>query len=62
MAHSPDVRPVYLGDGLYAGFDGFHITLHLGDHRSPPVAFLEREVFDSLVKFSLTAFTPPKGN
>jgi hypothetical protein len=28
-------RPDYLGDGVYAEFDGYHIVLKANDHRFP---------------------------
>jgi len=42
----------YLGDGLYAIFDGFGIWLHANDHENPTdKVYLEPEVFSSLVQF-----------
>jgi len=32
--HQPPVEPTYLGDGVYASFDGYHIWLHLGAHNN----------------------------
>lgn len=42
----------YVGDGVYAHFDGYGIALSLGDHRNPPVCHLEPEVFRKLVRFA----------
>jgi hypothetical protein len=43
----------YLGDGLYASFDGYHVTLRAtrsdGDHW----VALEPGVFDELLQFGL---------
>lgn len=42
----------YLGDGLYAIFDGYGIWLHANDHENPTDrVFLEPEVFQALVDF-----------
>lgn len=42
----------YIGDGVYAIFDGFGIWLHANDHRFPTdKIYLEPEVFKSLVNF-----------
>jgi hypothetical protein len=42
----------YLGDGVYASFDGFQIWLHVGDHRNPPVVAIEPAVFNALVAYA----------
>lgn len=44
----------YLGDGVYAFFDGYSIRLRTGDHRDSEYdqeIFLEPEVLRSLNKF-----------
>jgi hypothetical protein len=38
----------YLGDGVYASFDGYHVLLHVGDHRAPAVVALEPKVLEAL--------------
>lgn len=38
----------YLGDAVYASFDGYHIWLHLNDHRSPGLIALEPAVYAAL--------------
>lgn len=38
----------YLGDGVYASFDGYQIWLHVGAHTNPPVVALEPEVLKAL--------------
>lgn len=45
-------KPIYLGDGLYATFDGHQIELRVGAHTAQPCAFLEREVFENLVDYA----------
>lgn len=42
----------YLGDGVYASFDGWHITLSLGEHTAPQVVALEPEVFAALCSYA----------
>lgn len=42
------MKPRYLGDAVYASFDGYHICLHLNDHVSEPVVKLEKEVLHEL--------------
>ena len=42
-------KPVYLGDGLYAIFDGHGIWLHANDHENPTDrVYLEPKVYDAL--------------
>jgi hypothetical protein len=42
----------YIGDGVYAIFDGFGIWLHANDHRFPTdKIYLEPQVFNALVAF-----------
>lgn len=43
-----NVEPTYLGDAVYASFDGYHIWLHLNDHRSPGLIALEPAVLAAL--------------
>ena len=40
----------YLGDGVYASFDGYQIWLAVNDHRNRVIA-LEPQVFDALVRY-----------
>jgi len=46
-------RPAsYLGDGVYAIFDGYGIWLHINDHEHPTDrAYLEPQVLEALVAF-----------
>ena len=52
----------YLGDGVYASFDGYQIWLAANDHRNKVVA-LEPSVFDQLNRYAknlteaMSAFT-----
>ncbi len=41
----------YLGDGVYASFDGYQIWLAANHHENKVVA-LEPEVFDRLIKYN----------
>jgi len=41
----------YLGDGVYASFDGYQVWLHVGRHDSPPVVALEPAVLRALVEY-----------
>ncbi|MHA1302164.1 MAG: hypothetical protein ACTSPI_00480 [Candidatus Heimdallarchaeaceae archaeon] len=42
----------YIGDGVYAGFDGMNIWLYTGSHDYPDNRVcLEPEVLDSLIHF-----------
>jgi hypothetical protein len=47
-----DIQKTYLGDGLYAEFDGYMLTLkaNSADHPSDTV-FIEPAVWNALVKF-----------
>jgi hypothetical protein len=38
----------YLGDSVYASFDGFQVWLHLNSHHAPPVVALEPKVIEAL--------------
>jgi hypothetical protein len=45
----------YLGDGVYAIFDGSGIWLHANDHRDPTDRiYLEPEVLNALINFNTT--------
>jgi len=46
----------YLGDGVYAIFDGFGIWLHANDHEVPTDrVYLEPDVFRALLEFEKTS-------
>jgi len=46
-----DIKPRYLGDGVYASFDGYHINLAINHHSNHAVA-LEPEVIEALIRYS----------
>jgi hypothetical protein len=48
----PPVPSTYLGDAVYASFDGYHIWLHLNDNRSPGLIALEPAVYESLKHYA----------
>lgn len=43
-------RERYLGDAVYASFDGYHIWLRTGDGNDQRIA-LEPSVYDALLKY-----------
>lgn len=45
------IEPRYLGDAVYASFDGYHIWLGLSRHDSRVIA-LEPPVFEALVDYA----------
>ena len=45
----------YLGDGVYASFDGFHIWLDLRGQDNTTKIALDPKVFDALVKFHVVS-------
>ena len=51
LAEQKTVEPTYLGDAVYASFDGYQVWLHLNDHRSPGLIALEPSVYRSLVEY-----------
>jgi hypothetical protein len=44
------MRDTYLGDGVYASFDGYHIWLAVNHHENKVVA-LEPAVFAALLNY-----------
>jgi len=46
----PDLNQKYLGDGVYASFDGYHVNLAVNDHRNHVIA-LEPSVIDKLKEY-----------
>lgn len=44
-------KPVYLGDAVYASFDGYHIWLKTGDGNNQQIA-LEPAVYEALVRYA----------
>jgi len=48
----PDEKHEYLGDGVYASFDGWHIWLRTGSHDSDDNKIaLDPSVYASLVRY-----------
>lgn len=50
-------QPQYLGDGVYASFDGYQIWLAVGDHRNKVIA-LEPGVMALLVNYANRVWRP----
>jgi hypothetical protein len=48
----PNTEHEYIGDGVYASFDGYQVWLHLGSHDSPPLIALEPNVMAALVRYA----------
>jgi hypothetical protein len=44
----------YLGDGVYASFDGYQIWLRVGHHQAPPAVALEPQVLHALNNYAMT--------
>ena len=42
----------YLGDGVYAGHDGYQVWLTTGSHMNPPLLALDPNVLQSLVRYA----------
>src|SRR5258708_4938077 len=42
---------IYIGDAIYAHFDGNGIELKLNDHRNQCAVYLEPEVMENLIEF-----------
>ena len=49
-----NVESVYLGDALYASFDGYQIWLHLNSHESTALIALEPRVMEALSRYAAT--------
>lgn len=52
---SQRTRREYLGDGVYASFDGYHVWLAVNNHENDVVA-LEQPVIDALARYARRAF------
>jgi hypothetical protein len=50
-------NPIYLGDAVYAYFDGNGIELRLNAHDSQCVVYLEPDVLTNLIKFARASGT-----
>ena len=46
------LEDTYLGDGVYASFDGYHIVLDLRGQDDTTKIALEPEVLNALVKYA----------
>lgn len=42
----------YLGDGVYASFDGYQIWLHLNHHESEPLIALDENTLAALLRYA----------
>jgi hypothetical protein len=45
------IEPAYLGDAVYASFDGYHVELRVHDDRNPPAVFLDDVVCEALKQY-----------
>lgn len=55
------MEPRYLGDGVYATFDGYHVWLLVGSHDQPTAKVaLELDVFNAVKKYGNEAFQLPQ--
>lgn len=55
---NPKNRKEYLGDAVYADFDGYHIVLTTEDGiRTTNEIFLEPHVFEALIRYHKTLYT-----
>ena len=51
------MKPRYLGDAVYANFDGYYVWLRTGSHDSQTnLVALELGVFEALVHYGKEAF------
>ncbi len=49
MSARPELpAPTYLGDGVYASFDGYQLWLHVGSHDAPGAVAIEPAVLAAL--------------
>ena len=52
LINGEEFQAEYLGDGVYALFDGYGIWLHANDHKNPTDrVYLEPEVLQGLIGF-----------
>ena len=42
----------YLGDGVYASFDGYNVCLSLGSHDNDPVIYLDPVTLKALIYYA----------
>lgn len=50
----------YLGDGVYASFDGFYIRLHVNSHEAEPCVAIEPDVMRALEDYAKSVWSSPK--
>ncbi len=50
--------PTYLGDGVYASFDGYQIWLTVDRHDSAPLVALEAPVVLALMRYAKVCWSP----
>jgi len=56
------MNPRYLGDGVYALWDGFGVWLHVGSHDAPTdKVYLEPAVIADLMRFYRDCVAPEIG-
>jgi hypothetical protein len=55
VSPQPPAKPVYLGDAVYASFDGYQIWLKTGDGGSQQIA-LEPSVYFALREYAKTVW------
>lgn len=55
-------KPIHLGDGLYASFDGYQIKLRANDPNDPDsdTVFVDLNCYMALVEFGLKCWPPEK--
>lgn len=46
------IGPRYIGDGVYAEFDGYHIQIRVGSHENETLVYLEPEVLSMLNEYA----------
>lgn len=48
-------EPVYLGDAVYGSIthDGTYLALHIDNHQSAPVVYLDRNVLRAVVRYAV---------
>lgn len=46
------VEPTYLGDAVYASFDGWNIWLHLNSQHSPGLVAIELRTLNALIEYA----------
>lgn len=53
----PKVREIYLGEGLYASYDGYHIRLRAPRGEGDYVIFMDHQTFLKLLKYANTRWS-----